>query len=80
MQERRYYLASCPSPHEPRFARSNSIQSIYAAISPATECVLMDLEVGLHKARCRQSHTAGNRRQRQNLIPAYGSTGFFSPP
>ncbi len=34
------------------------------------------IEVGLHKARCRQGYTAGNCRERQNLIPAYG--GGFS--
>jgi len=29
------------------------------------------LEVGLHKERCRHVYTAGKRRERQNLIPAY---------
>ena len=39
---------------------------------------LMDLEVGLHKARCRRGDTAEKRRERQNLIPAYDGAGFSS--
>jgi len=38
----------------------------------------MDLEVGLHKGRCRHGHTTGNRRERQNLIPAYGGKKSFA--
>jgi len=33
---------------------------------------LLEMEVGLHKERCRHGYTAGERRERQNLIPAYG--------
>ncbi len=39
---------------------------------------LMEIEVGLHKARCRHGYAAEKCRERQNLIPAYGGAGFPS--